>query len=344
MKKLNRQSWGLYMYMVALVILVLVGATAISGLLSWLLPLPQELPEVLSVIIICDILGGVATALISRRILSPITRLNQAMGEVAEGDFTVRLEPTSKIRALRELNENFNLMVTELAATEMLQSDFVSNVSHEFKTPINAIEGYAMLLQEDCALAGEQAEYAEKILFNTRRLSGLVSNILLLSKIDNQNLPVKQERFRLDEQIRQAVVYLEPKWAQKELEFDVELEAADFAGSESLLLHIWLNLIDNAIKFSPAGGEISIRLKTSEQNILVSVQDQGPGIPPEERKRIFERFYQADSSHKDEGNGLGLALVKQVTALHHGTIEVEDAPEGGCKFTVVLPIRQPGDK
>lgn len=266
------------------------------------------------------------------------------MGEVAEGDFTVRLEPTSKIRALRELNENFNLMVTELAATEMLQSDFVSNVSHEFKTPINAIEGYAMLLQEDCALAGEQAEYAEKILFNTRRLSGLVSNILLLSKIDNQNLPVKQERFRLDEQIRQAVVYLEPKWAQKELEFDVELEAADFAGSESLLLHIWLNLIDNAIKFSPAGGEISIRLKTSEQNILVSVQDQGPGIPPEERKRIFERFYQADSSHKDEGNGLGLALVKQVTALHHGTIEVEDAPEGGCKFTVVLPIRQPGDK
>lgn len=344
MKKMKEPWLGLYLYVVGLIILVLVGASAVSGLLSWLLswllPLPEQMPEVLLVIIFCDILGAIATVLISRRIIAPITRLTEAMRKVTQGDFSVRLEYKSQIAEIQEMYNNFNRMATELSATEVLQSDFVSNVSHEFKTPINAIEGYTMLLQEDDGLNQEQREYSEKILFNTKRLSGLVSNILLLSKLDNQNIPVKQGRFRLDEQIRQAIVYLEPKWSAKELDFDVDLEEISFTGNEQLLPHIWLNLIENAIKFSPPGGVLAIRLKASEQNILVSVQDEGPGIPPKEQKRIFEKFYQADSSHKDEGNGLGLALVRQVVVLHRGRIEVENCTPRGCKFTVVLPVQQ----
>lgn len=338
MKRPLNRKFSLYLYFILLIFIILVGASVVSGLLSWLLPLPTEMPQTISVIIICDILGGFATVLISKKILSPVTKLSQAMRTVAQGDFTVRLETKTKINELRELYDNFNVMVTELAATEVLQSDFVSNVSHEFKTPINAIEGYTMLLQEDCALSSEQTEYTEKILFNTKRLSGLVSNILLLSKIDNQNIPVKLESFRLDEQIRQAIVYLEPKWSQKNIELDADLECVSFMGNEQLLLHIWLNLIDNAVKFDPMDGSIMIRLQASEQNILVSVQDQGPGVAEVEQKRIFDKFYQADSSHKDEGNGLGLALVKRVVSLHNGSIDVENCPGGGCKFTVVLPV------
>lgn len=344
-KKAKKPWLRLYLYVVGLITLTIVGATAVSGLLSWLLSLwltlPEQLPEVLLVILFCDILGIIATILISHSIIAPATRLNQAVRAVAQGDFSIRLNERSRIREIQEMYDNFNVMAAELGATEMLQSDFVSNVSHEFKTPINAIEGYTMLLQEDCGLNQEQREYAEKILFNTNRLSGLVKNILLLSKLDNQNIPGRQERFRLDEQIRQAVVYLEPKWSPKNLEFDAELEAVSFLGNEQLLMHIWLNLIDNAIKFSPVDGRLDIRLRASEQNILVSVRDWGPGIPEPERKRIFDKFYQADSSHKDEGNGLGLALVKQVVTLHQGTVEAENCPEGGCKFTVVLPILPP---
>ena len=330
---------NIYFYFIGLIILVLSAVSILSALMSWLLPLPGILPEAIYTIIFIEIMGCTATILLFRKILAPISRLSRAMNQMAEGKFNVELETHSQVREIQDLYKNFNLMAKELAATETLQSDFVSNVSHEFKTPISAIEGYAMLLQGDDSLSDDQAEYAEKILFNTKRLSGLVSNILLLSKIDNQNLPTKRDVFRLDEQIRQAIVYLEPKWSEKDIEFDADLKELSFVGNESLLLHVWLNLIDNAIKFDPPGGSISIRLQSSEQNILVSVQDTGPGIAAEERKRIFQKFYQSDSSHKDEGNGLGLALVTRIVTLHHGTIDVENCEAGGCKFTVVLPIQ-----
>ncbi|MDO5401368.1 MAG: HAMP domain-containing sensor histidine kinase [Eubacteriales bacterium] len=338
MKKKSKGQMRLYLYFTSVIFLALAVTSGVSGLLSWLLPM--DIPPVLVTIIFFDILGMGVAVVISHNVLRPMTRLSQAMEQVARGDFKVRLEEKSKLGEIQELYDNFNLMVTELSATEVLQSDFVSNVSHEFKTPINAIEGYTMLLQEDCTLSQEQGEYARKILFNTKRLSGLVSNILLLSKIDNQSIPARQEQFRLDEQIRQAIVFLEPKWSEKEIDLEAELEKVTFSGNEQLLLHVWLNLIDNAVKFSPPEGQVEIRLKASEQNVLVSVRDSGPGISPGEQKRIFDKFYQADSSHKNEGNGLGLALVRQVVTLHRGTIDVENVL-GGCKFTVVLPILPP---
>lgn len=229
-------------------------------------------------------------------------------------------------------------MVKELAATETLQMDFVSNVSHEFKTPISAIDGYATLLQGNPHLTKEQTEYTDKIIYNVRRLSGLVSNILLLSKIENQAIPVRKEKFRLDEQIRQAILALETKWAEKEIDLEAELENISYIGNETLLMHVWLNLIDNAVKFSPRGGSIRIRLTASEQNILVSVRDHGCGISEPELKRIFEKFYQTDTAHKEEGNGLGLALAHRILLIHHGRIEVENCRTGGCRFLVILPV------
>ncbi len=296
-----------------------------------------ETPAMSYILFVSVILGTVTTIVFSRLVLTPVVRLNKALKAVAEGDFTVRLDEKSILKEIQDSCRSFNIMAEQLAATELLQTDFVSNVSHEIKTPVSAIEGYAMLLQGDDFTAGDRAKYVEKILFNTRRLSSLVQNVLLLSKLDNQTVPPKTERFRLDEQVRYAIVALEPKWEKKEIEFDVDMESVMFTGCEPLLAHIWQNLIDNAIKFDPYGGLIRIRLHDDGEAVVFTIRDNGPGVPPEHIGRIFGKFYQSDSSHKDEGNGLGLALVRQITELHHGTVSVENHPDGGCQFTVRLP-------
>lgn len=259
------------------------------------------------------------------------------MSRVADGNFEIRLDDKCGFREIQEIYNNFNLMTRELQSTEILQTDFVSNVSHEFKTPINAIEGYATLLQdEENPLTDEQSQYVGKILFNTKRLSKLVGNILLLSKVDNQTIQTKQVTFRIDEQIRQSVVLLEAEWTKKEIDFDVDLEVAEYTGNENLMLHVWNNLLGNAIKFSPQNGFIGIKLIKKDGRIIYTITDNGPGIPEDMQKHIFDRFYQSDSSHKEEGNGLGLALVKQIIEQSGGEVGVENKAGGGCQFTVTL--------
>ena len=247
------------------------------------------------------------------------------------------METSSRIREVRDTYDNFNLMTRELGATETVQTDFVSNVSHEFKTPINAIEGYATLLQS-AQPTEEQALYVEKILLNTRRLNELVGNILLLSRVDHQAINSNRTNYRLDEQIRQAIVLLESKWDKKELDLDVDLDTLDYTGNEGLLLHVWMNLIDNAIKFNPHGGLLRLRLRRQDGSAVFTVDDSGPGIAEEAQAHIFDKFFQADSSRMMEGHGLGLALVKRVLDVCGGTIQVENLPEAGCRFTVSLPL------
>lgn len=317
---------------------VLSISSGVIVLLDRVLRLPVEIPLPVWIIILSIILGGSITAIFSKQFLSPVTRLNKAMSNVAQGDFSIRLALKNPVTEIQETYDHFNIMVKELASTEVLQTDFVSNVSHEFKTPINAIEGYAMLLQGDPSISEEQAEYTEKILFNTKRLSDLVGSILLLSKIENQTIQTKKETFRLDEQIRQAILLLEPQWTENETDFDVSLEKVNYLGNEGLLLHVWINLIGNAIKFGPHQGTVVIRLKQLDHSISFMVQDRGPGIGEELQKRIFDKFYQADSSHKEEGNGLGLALAKRIVDINQGNIEVQSMEQGGCRFTVVLPL------
>ena len=229
-------------------------------------------------------------------------------------------------------------MVSELNATETLQTDFISNVSHEFKTPISAIEGYASLLQEHQQSSEEQAEYIDKILFNTRRLSTLAGNILLLSKLDSQSIRPRRSRFRLDEQVRQCILALERRWTEKEVDFDVDLDSVDFTGYEGLLQHVWTNLIDNAVKFGPRGGLVQIRLVQETGSVLFTIDNEGPVISEKDKARIFNKFYQGDSSHESEGNGLGLALVRKIIAIHDGEVWLEDPASGGCRFAVRLPM------
>ncbi|MGM9601289.1 MAG: ATP-binding protein [Faecousia sp.] len=282
------------------------------------------------------IIGILVTGFLSKWFFDPIKKLRVAMEQVADGDFTVRLETKSSSREIREIYSGFNLMTNELSKTEILQSDFISGVSHEFKTPINAIEGYSTLLQDDENLSSEQKQYVDKILYNTKRLSTLVGSILLLSKLENQSTPLNQASYRLDEQIRQSIVALESAWSKKDIEFDVEMESIEYMGNENMMHHVWDNLIGNAIKFSPEGGLVRIHLGKQGEDVVFAVEDNGPGISEEAKRHIFDKFYQADSSHKEEGNGLGLALVKNILAVSGGEISVENIDGGGCRFTVIL--------
>ena len=308
-------------------------------LLDKYIPLDSILTLIIALIVISLLIGLFVTSLLSSQFFAPIKKLGKAMEQVADGDFSVRLADQSTSKEIMEVYSGFNLMAHELSATEILQTDFVSNVSHEFKTPINAIEGYATLLEGCDDLTAEQREYVQKIAYNTRRLSGLVGSILLLSKLENQQIPTGQVRYRLDEQIRQSIVALEPAWEPKEIEFDVEMERVEYLGSEPMMRHVWDNLISNAVKFNPHGGMIRIRLEKKGRQIRFTIDDCGPGVSEDAKKRIFDKFYQADSSHKAEGSGLGLALVKRILAFENGEISVDNIPGGGCRFAVTLKTK-----
>ena len=326
----------LTMLVLAEFIVCILVAFGIAQLVNVLFPTVSKIPFAIQFVVISLIVIGVATRLFSRLFFDPVKRLREAMQKVADGDFSVRLDTTIASREIQEVNAGFNLMMEELSATEILQTDFVSNVSHEFKTPINAIEGYTTLLQDCENLSPEQQEYIEKIIFNTNRLSALVGNILLLSKIENQSIQTKKTSFRLDEQIRQSVVALEPSWEKKDIELDVELESIEYTGNENLLRHVWDNIINNAVKFSPCGGAIRITLSKKDSLITFTAEDNGPGLSEKSQKHLFDKFYQEDTSHKEEGNGLGLSLAKRILVICGGDIKAENMEKGGCRFTVTL--------
>lgn len=337
MKRVGSPRLSMRTNLTLLMIAEIAVISGISWLVTWLLryfEVSVIIPDMVWYLVIGVVLAGAATSFIGIWIFEPITRLGEAMQQVAGGNFDVRLDTNHAFPEIRQIYTNFNLMARELGATEILQTDFVSNVSHEFKTPINAIEGYATLLQEEDE-AGQKL-CTEKILLNTRRLSRLVGNILLLSKVDNQAIRARETTFRLDEQIRQSIVLLESAWEKKEIDFDVQLQRIEYLGCESMLIHVWDNLLANAIKFSPQGGFIGIVLSHREDKIVVTVEDRGPGIPEEALAHIFDRFYQSETSHQEEGSGLGLALVKQIVTASGGTVHAENLPRG-CRFTVTLP-------
>lgn len=314
----------------------------LSELAGWLLRrwlgVTVSIPIFVWAILFSVVVGGAITKFITRSFIDPITQLGKAMKEVANGNFQVTAQCRSRLKEVNDIYASFNLMVKELGATETLQTDFISNVSHEFKTPINAIEGYASLLQDHQQSQAEQDVYIEKILFNTHRLSTLTGNILLLSKINNQSIHPQRTVFRLDEQVRQAIVALEQKWTEKDIDFDVELDKISYSGYESLLIHVWSNLIDNAIKFDPHGGMIALRLRQEDGFAVFTIDDNGPGVAPEDQERVFHKFYQSDSSRVMDGNGLGLPLVKKIVEFSGGTVTLENLPVAGCRFTVRLPL------
>lgn len=323
-----------------LVCMELVVSVLVALGVDWLIrtygPKEISVPVVLELMAVTLFVGILLTSLLSQHFFDPIKKLGTAMDQVAHGDYSVRMLPGRHSREVRDIYSGFNLMTQELENTEILKTDFVSNVSHEFKTPINAIEGYATLLQGCEGLSKQEQEYVEKIVFNTKRLSTLTASILLLSKIENQKIPTNQKTYPLDEQICQSLVAQESGWVKKEIDLDVELDRVEYYGNENLMHHVWDNLISNAVKFSPQEGTVIIRLMKDKNKIIFYVEDRGPGISEEACHHIFDKFYQADSSHKEDGNGLGLSLVKKILSLEEGTIRVDNCSPTGCRFTVEL--------
>jgi signal transduction histidine kinase len=284
------------------------------------------------------LLGTGIAAYTSAKMLSPIIKINDAAKKVSKGDFSVRLEEKSIAKEIEEIATSFNIMVKELASTETLRSDFVSNVSHEFKTPLSAIEGYATLLQDESLSKDEQARYIERILENTSRLSRLTQSILSLSQLENQEIVLQKEQYMLDEQIRRVLLGYESIWEEKNLAIDLNLEATPYYGNKALLAQVWSNLIDNAIKFSNPFGVLSIHCRPVGNGVRVIVRDTGIGMSEEVIKRAFDKFYQGERSHTGQGNGLGLALVKRIITLCGGSISLESEVGSGTAITVQLPL------
>ena len=271
--------------------------------------------------------------------IQPLQKLVGSMNELAAGNFGVRIEQEKGYRPseMRAFVDSFNKAAEQLGSTEILRKDFVNNFSHEFKTPIVSISGFADLLLEEALPPEDQKEYLTIIRDESKRLADLAANILTLSRIESQSILTDKTTFPLDEQLRQSVLVTQQKWRTKPLEFSAELAEADYTGSEALLKEIWLNLLDNAAKFSPEGGTVAVTLEETKNALTVRVADQGEGMDEETQRHIFEQFYQGDTSHTTQGNGLGLSMVQKVLELHGASVAVQSAPGQGSCFTVTLP-------
>ena len=270
-----------------------------------------------------------------KRIVRPMKRLTAATQKVAVGDFDVRVEYDG-VDEMGALVKNFNTMTRELQNIEYLRKDFVSSVSHEFKTPIASIGGFAKILRNDSLEPSAVKEYADIIVSETDRLSKLSSNLLRLSSLENQSIVDRIHSFSLDEQIRRVLVLLEHKWSEKNLELEVALDPIAFSGDEELLQQVWINLIENAIKFSREDGSLTVKASKINDEVVVNITDSGAGMDEDTLSRIFEKFYQGDSAHATEGNGLGLSIAKRIIDLHDGSIEVKSTVGVGTEIIVRL--------
>lgn len=271
----------------------------------------------------------------------PLLRLAESTKKVADGDFSVYVAPThtgKKMDFLDEMIMDFNKMVQELGSIETLKTDFLSNVSHEFKTPLAVIHNNAQLLAAKEITDERRMECAENILFADRKWSQLISNMLKLNKLEKQVIKPKAESYDLCEQIAQCIFQFEDMFEQKNIDLQIEMEERVEAYADSGLVElVWMNLLSNAVKFTPAGGIIKIEEYSSAEEIVVIVSDNGCGMSAEDKAKVFEKFYQADTSHATEGNGLGLALVKRILELSGGTIAVQSALGKGTSFVIRLP-------
>ena len=270
----------------------------------------------------------------------PVMEIGQAARKVAAGDFTVRVYSQRKDNKKDELEvliDDFNKMVEELATIETLKSDFIANVSHEMKTPLAIIQSYASALRKEELPQDEKKEYIDTIVEASKKLSTLVTNILKLNKLENQEI-IQTESYSLDEQLRCCMLALEDKFDEKNIEFEADLDEVAITSDESLMEIVWNNLLTNTIKFTPKDGSVKIELRKEGNQAIVKVRDSGCGMSNETCQRIFDRFYQGDTSHSEEGNGLGLALVKRVVDLVEGTITAESELGQGTTFTVILKL------
>jgi sensor histidine kinase len=290
--------------------------------------------------VICCILGasiliGFIVSIIFTRIpVKPLDELIKGMDRLADGDYSVRIN-FNKNPGLKKVEHGFNKMAEELQNTELLSSSFINDFSHEFKTPLVSILGFTKLLRKNILTGEEREEYLGIIEEEMKRLYTMANGILNLTKVENQSILTNVTEYNLSEQIRLTVLLLESKWTARNINMNIDFGEYTINANEEMMKQVWINLLDNAIKFSPEGEEISIRISKKNEHIYVSISGKGPHIEDEEINKIFRKFYQSDSSHSTEGTGIGLALVSRIIELHKGRIEV-NSDKNINTFTVIL--------
>ena len=331
---------------------ILLAATALTALGLWLLTIAGVIVDVNGalqigrvipfMLLISLIIGGVIVYFSSRIPLKPINEIINKMNRLAAGDFKTRLKFGNTISAhpaVKELTTSFNTMAEELENTELLRSDFINSFSHEFKTPIVSIMGLANLLEAANLTEEQRLQYARAIREESMRLSSMASNILSLTRVENQTILTDVSQFNLSEQVRSAVLLLEEKWTAKNIDLQLDFKEFYIQANEEMLMQVWINLIDNAVKFVPRCGTVLLQISDTGHDLCVTISNTGSEIPSDKLDKIFHKFYQADESHATQGNGIGLAIVKRIVALHSGSITVNSA-NGITSFCVTLPKMQ----
>ncbi len=282
------------------------------------------------------LIGSVLIVIAVAMIAKPIKAVSEATKKVADGDFDLRLKVVGKDE-LAVLARNFNIMTEALSRNDYIHRDFVSNVSHEFKTPIASIKGFGKLLKDPDLSETQRQEYIDIIVDESDRLWKLSANVLKLSELENGVLGLKKEAFSLDESIRRVVLLLQEKWEAKNIDLDIQLDEMIYKGDQELMAQVIINLLTNAIHHSPVAGEIRIDLHETAKEIVIKITDTGKGITKADQEKIFDRFYKADQSRSTPGTGLGLTISQRIVSLHGGTIAVESELEKGSSFFVRLP-------
>ncbi len=334
-----------FLFMTMLLIVIAIVFLVHAGILQVGQSVPKTDGFIVKIALISIISGTILAATVGRLPLRPINDIINAMNRLAVGDFRTRLNYRGRLGELsvaKEFSDSFNKMASELESTEMLRSDFINNFSHEFKTPIVSIAGFAKLLKKGNLTPEEQAEYLNIIEDESLRLSAMATNVLNLTRVENQTILTDVTEYNLSEQLRNCVLLFEPKWSRKNLEFNIDFEEQMICANEELMKQVWVNLLDNAIKFSPDSGCVQVSIAEDSDHLSVSVSNSGSEIPPASQSRIFQKFYQADESHASEGNGIGLAVVNKIVLLHGGYVHV-DSENGNTVFTVTLPKRTIGE-
>lgn len=267
----------------------------------------------------------------------PVKKIQDGLKELMEGDFSARISVQNNAHKFGEISDSINLLASELSGVETLRTDFIANVSHELKTPLAVIQNYATMLQSPDIDEQTRLEYAKAITDTTRRLSSLITNILKLNRLENQQIFPEKQEYYLGEQLCECLLNFESEWEKKSLEIETEIDDDIRVTADSELLSVvWNNLFSNAVKFTESGGKIGVSLHRENGFAVVSVSDTGCGISPETGKHIFEKFYQGDTSHAAQGNGLGLALVKRIIDITGGEISAQSTLGKGSTFTVKL--------